>query len=746
MALIPHPANDHIDVSSPHVSDTLPDANAWGEEFDDLVALAARVADAPFAWIALNDGESRPRMVARFGLDASLDASLIALCASTNSEVPRLTVPDALDDACFVSEPLVASYPGIRFIHAQALLGEHGRYIGTLAVADRTARTAAGRDVVQALTRVAALGERLIERQRLQRRNRIATQIMQAGFSAMIVTDEHGQVTLANRAAELLFGIRGRRMRGMPVEILFPSQLQTDPLAASTWLSAEDGDALLGRAPQHRLHAFGPNGDVRSLEATRCTWRLGQGHGKAIILRDITDDLAQQATLRQLALYDALTGLPNRTALVETLTAQLEATDTPLALALLGLDNFKTINDTLGHAAGDTVLQTTAARLRMTLPANAQVGRFGGDEFGVLFTGIDTADLPAHLDRMLVAVNEPMDVTGTPMHLEASVGLAVREDLHNIDDDSLPNASELIARADLALYKAKARGGRQWCRYDLGMRREVIDRRMLEVELRRAFARGEFELHYQPQIDLANGLTFGAEALLRWRHPERGLLSPAVFLDVLAGSAMANDVGRWIIRQACRDAASWPEVGGRRIAISINLFPGQVHETDLRFDVDEALRESGLPAEQLELEITETIALKPDDSASRALAALRARGVKLSFDDFGTGFASLSMLQRFPIDRVKIDRSFVRDMLDNRGDAAIVRSIVLISRNMELDVTAEGVENHAQAELLRGIGCQAAQGFLYSPALAPKAFENWLAAQTTDPVRAPWRRPEHHDG
>ncbi|WP_133501408.1 putative bifunctional diguanylate cyclase/phosphodiesterase [Cognatilysobacter terrigena] len=744
MALIPSPADDALDVSSSLVPGSAPDAHAWGDEFDDLAALAARVADAPFAWVALSDGEARARVVARFGLDASLDSALLALGASLSSEVPRLTVPDALDDACFVNESVVAGYPGIRFIHAQALLGEHGRHVGTLAVADRHPRDAAGRDTVQTLTRVAGLGERLVERQRLQRRNRIATQIMQAGFSAMIVTDEHGQVTLANRAAELLFGIRGRRMRGMPVELLFPTQLQNDALAAHTWLHAEDGDALLGRAPQVRLHAFGPNGDVRSLEATRCTWRLGQGHGKAIILRDITDDLAQQATLRQLALYDALTGLPNRTALVEALTARLEATDTPVALALLGLDNFKTINDTLGHAAGDLVLQTTAARLRMALPSNAQVGRFGGDEFGVLFTDIDTVDLPAHLERMLHSVNEPMEISGTPMHLEASVGLAVREDLHS--EDSLPNASELIARADLALYKAKARGGRQWCRYDLGMRREVIDRRMLEVELRRAFARGEFELHYQPQIDLTNGFTFGAEALLRWRHPERGLLSPAAFLDVLAGSALANDVGRWIIRQACRDAASWPEVGGRRIAISINLFPGQVHETDLRHDVDEALRDTGLPAEQLELEITETIALNPDDSASRALAALRDRGVKLSFDDFGTGFASLSMLQRFPIDRVKIDRSFVRDMLDNRGDAAIVRSIVLISRNMELHVTAEGVENHAQAELLRGIGCNAAQGFLYSPALAPQAFEKWLAAQTSNPANAPWLQRERQDG
>ena len=741
MALSSTPSD--LSLPSPSLlAEALAHASGWGAEFDDVVALAARVADAPFAWLTLADASGAMQVVARFGLDEGMDDSLLALVESLNPELPRLTVPDAQDDPCFVDEPVVAGAPALRFVHAQALLGDAG-HIGTLAIADAAPRASCGRETMQALARVVLLGEKLIERHCLQRRNRIATQIMQAGFNAMIVTDEHGQLTLANRAAEMLFGMRVRQIRGMPLDVLFPAQLQADPAAVTAWLQADDAEAT-GRGPQQQLQVRGPNGDVRTLEGTRCVWRLGQGHGRAFILRDITDDLAQQATLRQLALYDALTGLPNRTALVEALTARLEATESPLALALLGLDNFKTINDTLGHAAGDTVLQAVASRLRLALPAGVQVGRFGGDEFGVLFDGIATADLPPLLECMLQAVGEPMEVVGTPIHFEASVGIAVREDLHS--EDSLPNASELIARADLALYKAKARGGRQWCRYDLGMRREVIDRRMLEVELRRAFARGEFELHYQPQVDLANGLTFGAEALLRWRHPERGLLAPAAFLDVLASSALANDVGRWIIRQACRDAATWPEVGGRRIDISINLFPGQVHETDLRHDVDVALRESGLAPERLELEITETIALKPDDSASYALAALRDRGVRLSFDDFGTGFASLSMLQRFPIDRVKIDRSFVRDMLDNRGDAAIVKSIVLISRNMELHVTAEGVESQAQAELLRGLGCNAAQGFLYSPALSPRAFEDWLVAQTANPAAAPWRRLEAQDG
>ncbi|GAB2500956.1 putative bifunctional diguanylate cyclase/phosphodiesterase [Lysobacter humi (ex Lee et al. 2017)] len=736
----PGDANDALPLQ---IADSLQDAPVSGEEFGDLVALAARLAEAPMAWLGAFDGDERLRVIARHGVDANADAHLLTMAAGIQPDVPRMTVPDAHEDPCLIGEPLVTRHPRVRFFHAQAMFGENGRQTGVLAVADPLPREACGRDVLRAIERLAGLGERLIERHQLQRRSRIATQIMQATFSAMIVTDDLGQVTQANRAAETLFGLRERRMRGMPIELLFPTYLQDDPVAATTWLNGDDLDAVIGREPQYRLRALGRGGDVRTLEATRCSWRLGRGQGHAIILRDLTDDLEQQATLRQIALYDALTGLPNRSAVVEMLTARLEAADEPLALALLGIDNFKTINDTLGHAAGDGVLQATASRIRGAVPAGVTVGRFGGDEFAVLLSGHDDLALGERLARVLHAVGEPLDVAGHPIHLEASIGVATREDAQS--DAGPASASELIARADLALYKAKAKGGRQWCRYDLGMRREVIDRRMLEVELRRAHARGEFELHYQPQIDLANGLTFGAEALLRWRHPERGLLSPIHFLDVLAGSALANDVGGWIIRQACRDAASWPEVGGRKIAISINLFPGQVHETDLGKEVDEALTATGLPADRLELEITETIALKPDDNAARALAALRERGVKLSFDDFGTGYASLSMLQRFPIDRVKIDRSFVRDMLENHGDAAIVRSIVLISRNMELAVTAEGVENHAQAELLRGIGCDSAQGFLYAPALAPRAFEDWLAAQVRDPANAPWQR-ERHDG
>jgi EAL domain-containing protein (putative c-di-GMP-specific phosphodiesterase class I) len=259
------------------------------------------------------------------------------------------------------------------------------------------------------------------------------------------------------------------------------------------------------------------------------------------------------------------------------------------------------------------------------------------------------------------------------------------------------------------------------------MRTEAIDRRKLDLELRRAERDGEFELHYQPQIELKSGRVAGAEALLRWRHPERGLLMPAAFLDALAISGIATTVGWWILEQACRDATTWPLVDGRPLAVSVNLFPVQFDHEDFLTEVDNALTNSGLAPARLELELTETIALRNDEGCGATLQALRRRGVRVAYDDFGTGYASLSMLHHLAVDRVKIDRGFVRDVMQDRGDAAIVRSILLIARNFDLQVTAEGVESNVQAEFLRALGCNEVQGYLYSPALPALEFDQWLA-------------------
>ena len=585
------------------------------------------------------------------------------------------------------------------------------------------------------LRRLGRLATRLLERHQLQRRNRIASQIMQADFSAVVVTDDDGRIAFANRAAQRMFGRGARAMRCMPLDVLFPSHLQPDAGIAARFLQSH-ADATGAAIESVHLRIPGAGDTCRTLEAARCSWRLARGQGIALILRDITDRLQQEDRLRRIALFDPLTGLPNRNGLTEALDRLQAGGESRIGLALVDLDHFKAINDTLGHAIGDRVLRRAAARLRRALPAGAIAARLGGDEFALAFAGLDVEQAGVALARALDALARPLLLDGHHVHLEASAGLAMSRRDH--DDEAL---HDLLARADLALYKAKGDGHRQVAVFEPAMRDEVIARRQLDLELRQACARGEFELHYQPQVDLVTGRTVGAEALLRWRHPRRGLLAPVDFIDALAASPAAAEVGGWILRQACADAARWPQVDGCDVAISFNLFPVQVNDGRLQAEVDRALNDSGLAPHRLELEITESIALRPDDHAALALAALRARGIGLAFDDFGTGFASLSLLQRFPIDRVKIDRSFVRDMLANRDDAAIVRSIVLISRNMDLRVVAEGVEHDDQAQLLRGLGCHGAQGFLYAPALDAAAFDLWLARHFRNPADAPVATP-----
>jgi diguanylate cyclase (GGDEF)-like protein len=431
---------------------------------------------------------------------------------------------------------------------------------------------------------------------------------------------------------------------------------------------------------------------------------------------------------------DPLTGLPHRAALLATLSAW-HAQAAPLGVALLGLDNFRSVNDTLGHTIGDAILQVVACRLLSRLPADAYLARFGGDEFALVFPAATADAVEAQLRTMLLDLARPCEVDYQRVHLEASIGLAMDDEPGEADDAvDRTDASELVARAQLAMHRAKRASGQPLLRFEPGMRTEAIDRRRLDLELRRACREHEFELHYQPQIDLASGRPTGAEALLRWRHPERGLLLPAEFIDALAHSAVAPDVGRWILQRACRDASAWPEVDGRHLAVGVNLFPVQFDDDNFLGEVDHALAQSGLPPARLELELTETIALRDDGMAELALTQLRARGVRVAFDDFGTGYASLSMLHRLPVDRVKIDRSFVCKMMESRGDAAIVRSVVLIARNFDLQVIAEGVETSPQAEFLRDIGCDEVQGFMYSKALALPDFGQWLANSHTAPA------------
>lgn len=439
---------------------------------------------------------------------------------------------------------------------------------------------------------------------------------------------------------------------------------------------------------------------------------------------------------------DPITGLPNRTGLLQALDAR-RSSALPTAVAVLGMDNFRSISVTLGPATADDTLRVVAARLLARLPPETVLSRLDGDEFAMLLdtTGQDPKQVEALLNAILLDLAQPCAVDMHEVHLDACVGIVVDGEA----PVSLPPSAvgifgqrhaeslEVVARAQLALHHAKRSRGRMLQRYEPSMRTRAEDRRQLELDLRRAASDGEFELFYQPQVDLGTGAPIGAEALLRWRHPVRGLLNPAEFIEALAASGIAAQVGWWVLDRACRDAMDWPLVGGERMTVSVNLFPSQFAHEDFLHEVDGALRRSGLPPENLELELTETIALRDDGAAKRTLQALRERGVRAAYDDFGTGFASLSMLHHLSVDRVKIDRSFVRNVMADRGDAAIVRSILLIARNFDMQVTAEGVESSQQADFLRALGCDVAQGFLWSEAKPVASFGDWLRPFLDDP-------------
>jgi diguanylate cyclase (GGDEF)-like protein/PAS domain S-box-containing protein len=443
--------------------------------------------------------------------------------------------------------------------------------------------------------------------------------------------------------------------------------------------------------------------------------------------RDMTERNVAEERLRQLAHFDQLTGLPNRVSLRDdidrTLKERMGDPARPMTVATLDLDGFKDVNDTLGHPVGDRLLQEVGRRLT-SVSDEMRVYRPGEDEFVLVLENCgDPLVATEVVEAILKRLTAKFDLDGHQLFIAASVGLAIAP-AHG------SNVDDLLANADLALYDAKAAGGRSCRLYVPTLRARARHRRELDTELRRACANQEFVLYFQPQVRSSDGAVIGAEALLRWRHPERGILAPGAFIDALCESAVAIETGRWILTTACKTAAAWRAKGLPPIRMGVNLFPAQFRSGSLLQDVEHALSESSLPPEALELEITENIALGREEGTLAPLKALRAKGIGLAFDDFGTGYASLSYLTRYPLTRIKIDRSFVQKIGSQSAgeDTAIVRSIIVMGRNLGLEVIAEGVETAAQAAFLNAEGCHELQGFLFGKPMPADAFEDLLKA------------------
>jgi diguanylate cyclase (GGDEF)-like protein/PAS domain S-box-containing protein len=424
---------------------------------------------------------------------------------------------------------------------------------------------------------------------------------------------------------------------------------------------------------------------------------------------DITDEVKALAQIKHLSLHDSLTDLPNRNRLNDFLNKHVDSSTrlAPVALLSIDLDRFKPVNDALGHAAGDRVLREVAKRLRNCIREADLVARIGGDEFIVVMTRVQGhEEISALSSRIIDQLHQPIRIEEQTVFIGGSIGVALAPS----DTDK---AEELLRLADIALYQSKAAGRNTWRFYSHEMNELIISRRRLESDLRQALERDELSLHFQPRYSLTGDRLTGFEALLRWHHPEHGLLMPDRFIALAEDTGLIVPIGNWVLMSACKIAASWPQPVG----ISVNLSPRQFGRHDLINQVQHALTESGLDSSRLELEITERVMLDDADGALETLNSLKALGLRLHMDDFGTGFSSLGYLRSYPFDGIKIDRSFVAGIGKNPDDRAIVQAIITLGQSLGMIVTAEGVETAEQLERLRGDACDEVQGFHFSRAL-----------------------------
>jgi len=550
--------------------------------------------------------------------------------------------------------------------------------------------------------------------------------LLESAPDAMVIADEGGRIVLANRQVELLFGWPRRSLVGRPVEMLLPERLRGDHERHRAHYQRNSPQARpMGRSIE--LAALRADGGEFPVEVSLSPVQTADGVLVCAAIRDVTERKEAERVLAHQALHDSLTGLPNRVLLVDRLEQALTRStrsEESVAVLFLDIDRFKVVNDSRGHAAGDELIVGVAERLRATVRPIDTVARFGGDEFVVVCQEAETlSGAMVVADRLVAALREPFRIGGEEIFLTVSVGIAIAG-----PGDS---SETLLRNADAAMYRAKEQGRARCEFFDETMQTEAAARLELQTALNWAVQREEMRVFYQPLINIASGTPVGVEALLRWQHPDRGIVEPADFIPSAEDTGLIVPIGRSVLDRAAAEFAAWRTVvPAGQFSVAVNLSAHQLRHPGLVEQVRVALAKHELPASSLCLELTESALLEDLDRHFRVLMALRDLGVRLALDDFGTGFSSLTYLKRFPVDMVKIDRSFVAGLGVTHCDTAIVRSVIELAHALNLTVVAEGIERPEQLEELRSLGCDVAQGYLFSTPLPQALLLNWFGSRS----------------
>ena len=694
-------------------------ASTGVEYFRSLVKQLSKAlhVDTAFISIPAGDAPGTAKGIAFCDRDVLRDVGRYALPATPCQKVLKRGAqfyPSGLQKT-FPRSAIVKEYGWESYLGVP-LHDVSGDTLGLLAVADRKPMTQ--RQPFEAILQICAarISAELMH-QRAEEKMYKLSQALEQTADSITITDDDGVIEYINPSFTVMTGFSAREALGRNHNIV-KSGRHDAQFYRQLWDTLKKGqafrDVFINRKKSGELYyeekTITPLKDARD----HITHYISTG-------KDITERMQTQERLHYLAYHDVLTELPNRSLFLEWLNHALVTNNgARLAVICIDIDRFKIINDTLGHAIGDRLLLLLARLLKGCLNKGDTVARLGGDEFGVLVEHIASpADVISRISKMLEALAQPLRIDEHELYTTISIGVALAP-----DDGT--DANTLLKNADAALYRAKEQGRHTYQFYSADLSDRASKQLGLETSLYRALEREEFYLCYQTQVDIETGQVVGLEALLRWQHPELGTVDPLEFIPLLEDTGLIIPVGEWVLRAACKEAGHWQGLGSAPLRLSVNLSGRQFIDPDLHKTVDRILAETDFPPQLLEMEITESVLMQNDQASTSNLDAFQHLGVRLAIDDFGTGYSSLSYLKRFPVDTLKIDRSFIHDVIHNRNDKSIIKAIIAMARSLQVDIIAEGVETLEQLRFLRGSGCHTAQGFLLSKPFTADELPHFL--------------------